>query len=111
VASQAGPGAEWRRRFPITSGDAGFDGHFPGDPILPGVAQLALLLEALRERVGPDAYLAAIPSLRFRSVVRPGAELDLLARGPADDGRVSFEMHAGDSLVCSGTAVVRRAAL
>jgi 3-hydroxymyristoyl/3-hydroxydecanoyl-(acyl carrier protein) dehydratase len=109
VASEPGPDAVWRRRFPIANGHAGFDGHFPGEPILPGIVQLGLLLDALRDRLGPDVYLAAIPSLRWRSVVRPGAELDLTARGPSDDGRVSFEMRAGDTLVSSGTAVVRRA--
>lgn len=102
--------AEWRRRFSIDGGHPAFDGHFPGDPILPGIAQLSLLLEALRDRLGPDAYLAAIPSLRFRSAVRPGAELDLTARGPADDGRVSFELRAGEALVSSGTVVVVRGA-
>jgi 3-hydroxymyristoyl/3-hydroxydecanoyl-(acyl carrier protein) dehydratase len=98
----------WRRQFPIPAGHAGFDGHFPGDPILPGIFQVALLLDALQERLGPDVQLAEIPAVRWRSAVRPGACLDLSARGPSPEGRVSFEMHVGEVLVSSGTAVVRR---
>jgi 3-hydroxymyristoyl/3-hydroxydecanoyl-(acyl carrier protein) dehydratase len=109
MASQSAPDGAWRRRFPIAAGHAAFDGHFPGDPVLPGIVQIALLLEALRDRLGPDVYLAAIPSARWRSVVRPGALLDLTAHGPSEDGRVRFEMRSGHTLVSSGTAVVRRA--
>jgi 3-hydroxymyristoyl/3-hydroxydecanoyl-(acyl carrier protein) dehydratase len=109
IEARAGRDGVWRRRFPIADAHAGFDGHFPGDPILPGIVQIALLLEALRDRLGPDVYLAAIPSLRWRSVVRPGTELDLTAWGPSEDGRVGFEMRAGDTLVSNGTAEVRRA--
>ena len=109
MASQAGPDGAWQRRFPIAAGHAGFDGHFPGDPILPAIVQIGLLLDALRDRLGPDVSLTALPTVRWRSVVRPGASLDLTARGPTEDGRVSCEMRSGETLVSSGSAVVRRA--
>jgi 3-hydroxyacyl-[acyl-carrier-protein] dehydratase len=60
-----------------------FAGHFPGDPVLPGVlvaetlAQAAALLHlaAHPERAGETVYLAGIDGLRFRRVVRPGDTL------------------------------------
>ena len=55
-----------------------FDGHFPGQPVLPGVALLAEVLEAaLREPalaacVGPEPRLSVV---KFLSPVGPGTTL------------------------------------
>ncbi|MDR2726549.1 MAG: hypothetical protein LBC10_00975 [Deltaproteobacteria bacterium] len=49
---------------------AGFDGHFPGDPILPGIAQfMAVVLTA-----HPDgrAKLLQVGRTKFLNLVRPG---------------------------------------
>lgn len=56
-----------------------FDGHFPGRPILPGVAALALIAAALDR--GP---VRAIAHARFRSTIAPAERLALEAR-PLDD--------------------------
>jgi 3-hydroxyacyl-[acyl-carrier-protein] dehydratase len=60
-------------------------GHFPGNPIFPGVlitealAQLAgvVWLAGNRERAGATVYLVGVDKMRFRRVVRPGDELRL----------------------------------
>lgn len=60
-------------------------GHFPGNPILPGVlvaealAQMAAViwLSANRERVGQPVYLVGMDKMRFRRIVKPGDELRL----------------------------------
>ena len=63
-----------------------FDGHFPGRPVLPGVALLAEVLEtALREPalaacVGSEPRLAVV---KFLAPVGPGATLEIEFRlGP-----------------------------
>jgi len=63
-----------------------FDGHFPGRPVLPGVALLAEVLEtALREPalaacVGSEPRLAVV---KFLAPVGPGAALEIEFRlGP-----------------------------
>ncbi len=60
------------------------DGHFPGDPIFPGVlmaealAQTAALLFTSQEgKAGAPVFLVGMDKLRFRRVVRPGETLDL----------------------------------
>ena len=63
-----------------------FAGHFPGHPILPGVAHLALIAEALG-----GVSILEIPSLRLRSPVHPGDALAAKIDGPAD-GLVRFEL-------------------
>ena len=54
-----------------------FDGHFPGNPVMPGVVQCEIIAQAscllfadaLR---GKTAYYAGIDKVRFRRMVRPG---------------------------------------
>jgi 3-hydroxyacyl-[acyl-carrier-protein] dehydratase len=60
-------------------------GHFPGNPILPGVlmtealAQVAALLYLAShpEQAGALVYLVGVDKMRFRRIVRPGDELRL----------------------------------
>jgi 3-hydroxyacyl-[acyl-carrier-protein] dehydratase len=51
---------------------AWFDGHFPGTPILPGVAQLAMVVDILKETLGRTVTVACISRVRFKSAIRPG---------------------------------------
>ncbi|KQP38972.1 MaoC/PaaZ C-terminal domain-containing protein [Pseudorhodoferax sp. Leaf274] len=61
-----------------------FAGHFPGQPLLPGVSLLAAVLEAvladpaLAARVGPSPRLA---NAKFLAPVRPGAALEIRLEG------------------------------
>ena len=63
-----------------------FQGHFPGEPVMPGVLQLEALAQAgalLAEGMKPfDAskkviYLLGFDAVRFRRVVTPGDKLEL----------------------------------
>jgi 3-hydroxyacyl-[acyl-carrier-protein] dehydratase len=79
-----------------------FTGHFPGHPILPGIAHLSLVTQALG-----GAPIVEIPSLRLRSPVRPGDVLALKIDGPADEGTVRFELRRGEESVSSGSLRLR----
>jgi len=60
-----------------------FQGHFPGDPVMPGVlilegmAQVGGILACLsnREMIGKLVYFAGVDKARFRKVVGPGDQL------------------------------------
>lgn len=60
-------------------------GHFPGEPIMPGVligealAQVAALvfLSESPDRAGQAVYLVGMDKMRFRKPVRPGDDLVL----------------------------------
>jgi len=71
-----------------------FAGHFPGRPILPGIAHLALVERAL-------GALAAVRSLKLRRPVVPGDALNLLS-GTPEDGWTRFELRRGNEIVSSG---------
>jgi 3-hydroxyacyl-[acyl-carrier-protein] dehydratase len=84
-------------RIEIGADHPAFSGHFPGRPVLPGVALLAEVLEA----VAADPVLAmavgAAPRLgvvKFLSPVAPGASLVLAFRlGDAVDWQIDGHDH------------------
>lgn len=78
----------WGRGYYIPDeGEFYFKGHFPGNPILPGVlmiesaAQLgAFVVLTLPEYKGKMVYFAGIDGVRFKRIVRPGERLDLYVK-------------------------------
>ncbi|HZY19962.1 MAG TPA: 3-hydroxyacyl-ACP dehydratase [Ramlibacter sp.] len=82
------PDAQQRVRVPIAPDHPAFAGHFPGQPLLPGVVLLAQAIEALIQAPDCAAWVAAGASLgavKFLAPVPPGADLDV--RWTTDPGR------------------------
>lgn len=78
------PGEKAVGRFEAKKEYSFFEGHFPGNPVLPGVimveasAQLgACLLLSLEENRGKTAYFAGIEEFKFKRIVRPGEVLEI----------------------------------
>ena len=68
----------------ISMNEALFQGHFPGEPIFPGVLQLealaqlgGVLLAHMPESEGKLMVFAGIDKVRFRRMVVPGDRLDM----------------------------------
>jgi 3-hydroxyacyl-[acyl-carrier-protein] dehydratase len=92
------PGARVVARKRVTEEDCA--GHFPGNPIMPGVKMVEALAQAGAVAVlaeeqnrGKLALFAGIDDVRFKRIVRPGEVLDLLCevetvRGPVGKGKV-----------------------
>jgi 3-hydroxyacyl-[acyl-carrier-protein] dehydratase len=78
-----------------------YAGHFPGQPILPGVVLLDEVLQALALRQGLDAAVGQIRSAKFPSPVKPGEPLHLHYTATAA-GVFRFEVMAGQRVVASG---------
>ncbi len=105
-----GESATCRKTFPATL-DV-FRGHFPGDPLVPGV----LLTEALAQTAGIAAgepgkayLLSAIRSMKFLRAVRPDDIVILWARKIGGvGGLLQFETSArvGEHVVAEGTIVL-----
>jgi 3-hydroxymyristoyl/3-hydroxydecanoyl-(acyl carrier protein) dehydratase len=93
----------------IDADDPWFDGHFPGAPVLPAVAQLAMVRELIRSAVDPDAEVAGIRRVKFKEMIQPGQELSLsAARKKGSDSVFAFKLICAGRLACSGTVMLRR---
>jgi 3-hydroxyacyl-[acyl-carrier-protein] dehydratase len=78
------PGNRVVARYRVTGDEAFLAGHFPGNPVFPGVIQLEALAQAGAIAVLADErYAGKLPlfggleGVRFRRIVRPGDELVL----------------------------------
>ena len=92
----------WHCSVRFVQGHPVFEGHFPGRPILPGVAQLALLADFLESCLGPGCTIRAIHKVRFRQVVQPGDRLRVDVSKPQSDGRLSFKLSRDGTIVAGG---------
>jgi 3-hydroxyacyl-[acyl-carrier-protein] dehydratase len=86
-----------------------FSGHFPDDPILPGIAQLAIVFDAIKKMHKNDKKISEIRRVRFKQVIRPDDIMDMIitshAEGPS---RYSFRIMIKGELACSGTMIMER---
>ena len=78
------PGKEITATKNVTINESFFQGHFPGNPVMPGVLIIETLAQAASililkspEFYKKTAYLGAIHKGKFRQVVRPGDVLKL----------------------------------
>ncbi|VAW77142.1 hypothetical protein MNBD_GAMMA13-800 [hydrothermal vent metagenome] len=68
-----------------------FNGHFPGHPLLPAVAQIGLLEALMASATGWNKKICGGSALKFLQPVLPGEQLELrLERQGADTLYVSF---------------------
>ena len=105
------PGARVVARKVVT--EANCAGHFPGNPIMPGVLMVEALAQAgavavlsQEENRGKLALFAGIDGVRFKRIVEPGDELVLTCeletvRGPIGRGKATARV--GDELAVRGT--------
>ncbi|OJU09089.1 MAG: 3-hydroxyacyl-[acyl-carrier-protein] dehydratase FabZ [Clostridiales bacterium 43-6] len=87
-----------------------FKGHFPGQPVMPGVliveslAQVgAVSVLSLSEFKGKIAFFGGIKNARFRKVVRPGDELRLEVELVTLRSRIGIgqaKAYLGDDVAC-----------
>jgi acyl carrier protein len=79
-----------------------FSGHFPGDPILPGIAQLKMVADLISAS-GPDVmHLTGLSRVKFRKIVRPDEKLDIQVTRTGREDQYIFKITSGDEEVCSG---------
>jgi 3-hydroxyacyl-[acyl-carrier-protein] dehydratase len=80
-----------------------FQGHFPGNPLLPGVALLAEVMEAALDNPEWAGFIGPRPRIgvaKFLAPVRPGAQLSLQLQPKG--GRLQFDVRLGELHAATG---------
>lgn len=98
----------------VTVNEDFFNGHFPGNPVMPGVLQIEalaqvggiLVMNSIDEPEKHIPYLAGIENFRFRKMVNPGDTLVMRLRfiAPIKRGiaKMKAEAFVGNNLVSEG---------
>ena len=84
-----------------------FDGHFPGTPVLPGIAQLAMVHDMLVQMYAHKVAVKRITRVRFKQIIRPGQTLHLTMSRGHRRGSHNFRIAGEDGLICSGQLKLR----
>jgi 3-hydroxymyristoyl/3-hydroxydecanoyl-(acyl carrier protein) dehydratase len=87
--------------FRVAHDHPALPGHFPGNPIVPGVVILDAVIGAAERWVGGPLHITGLPNTKFLSPLRPGvdARVELERRGSS----VAFTVVAGGTIVAKGS--------
>ena len=86
-----------------------FQGHFPGLPILPGVAQLDWVMHYGLTRLAPGKTFASIENIKFQQPVPPDAQLALQISWHETKSLLSFSysLLCGESVSVASSGKIR----
>ena len=62
----------------VPSDSPWFCGHFPGEPILPGIAQLGMVYDAINRSGDQNLEISNISRVRFKQIIRPNDQLKII---------------------------------
>ena len=80
-----------------------YSGHFPGEPILPGIAQIVMVKETIQQAEDRRVEIAGLKRVRFKQVIQPGDEITIRVRPREGDQDVySFQVTVDGEIACSG---------
>ena len=96
----------YRARLQVAPESPFLVGHFPGHPVLPGIAHLALALDGARALTGREVTLSSLRGVRFRRAVRPGDTIDLAVSSSDAAGSFRFEVQLAGAVASSGAIEV-----
>ena len=90
-----------------------FEGHFPGEPILPGIALLDMVYQAIKldDQMKEDkVVLCSLKRIRFTGPVRPGEKLTVSMTSEHVHQEIfyTFKIAVKESVVSSGLVAVAK---
>lgn len=81
-----------------------FAGHFPGQPVLPGVVQVHWAGELAKTLFAAKGF-SELKSVKFNSMILPNQTVSLTLSFNADKGSLRFDYVSGEEKFSSGSLV------
>ncbi|MFW5901594.1 MAG: 3-hydroxyacyl-ACP dehydratase FabZ family protein [Thermodesulfobacteriota bacterium] len=91
----------------VPSDSPWFAGHFPDNPVLPAVAQLAIALDVIERASGRKLIPESIQRTKYRRIIRPDEHIHLTASPTDEQRRYAFQMRVADETACKGTMKIK----
>ncbi len=86
-----------------------FSGHFPGEPILPGVAMLGMVFDAIKQACGKNIKISGVKRVKFKQIIKPGDKIQIIAREKNDDNSLyTFQIMVDSRIACNGIMTVEK---
>ena len=84
-----------------------FSGHFPGEPILPGIAQLEMALDGIKRLSKKNLKILGVRKVRFKKFIRPNDKIKIkVALREGDALSYSFRIMVDGEMACNGILTV-----
>lgn len=97
--------ATHRARFSIAADHPALPGHFPGEPVVPGVVVIDRVMAAAQAWLAREVSPHAFAQIKFLSPLLPGEEAQITLS--LDDARLRFEVGANGRAIARGDASLR----
>ncbi|WP_087019012.1 hypothetical protein [Thaumasiovibrio subtropicus] len=97
--------ATLKMQFDETLSD--FKGHFPGNPLLPGVSQIDYAIAMARQLLNVDAPFAGIEALKFQQPILPNQDVELALQWHPANQKLNFQFSSGLGTHSTGRVLLR----
>ncbi|RJP82350.1 MAG: hypothetical protein C4522_03375 [Desulfobacteraceae bacterium] len=85
-----------------------FSGHFPDNPVLPGIAQLSVVLDTIRQSIDPKLSVQGFKKVKFRQIIHPDDRLEIQAvRNRLEPDAYTFVIQVKGETACQGIITLR----
>ncbi|MGN1211838.1 MAG: beta-hydroxyacyl-ACP dehydratase [Candidatus Cryptobacteroides sp.] len=74
-----------------------YEGHFPGNPVSPGVCSIQMLKECAEVLLGKRIFIAGMPACRFKVLLNPADYPTLTVHMVVGDGCFKAEVLDGET--------------
>ncbi len=76
-------------RIVFNTGHDIFKGHFPQQPVVPGVCMMQIVKELMEEQTGYKLFLNQAPQVKFLQLILPGTEPEVTITWQGDNELLS----------------------
>jgi len=86
-----------------------FRGHFPGRPVLPGIAQLGMVFDLIQQGFNEPVRLIAVNRVRFKQLILPDDRIRIEVTPKANKaGMYVFRILKENELISNGILAVKK---